>query len=537
METTPNSINSTNSSIKASYIAKKISGKLFGPDNLFTGIFNTLGDSNSGDMVIRHWINEKGVEIAFKKGASGIITTDAREEAIASAIKRGISLILVEKIEIANSFALAWTINRFAPESKRIVITGTNGKSTTTHMIYHILKTARWNVFTNTDSKSEFNTLIDPMVAKLISEYALNSENSYKVQNNSENTTNQINPENHDICCGKNQIDALIIEVSEVQGWLDKVMKNHAFLMTQAIDPDVVVITNVALDHIGLVNSLEEAYDEISGAVKAINAGFVVLNSDDVLVKKMDDSLNQGVTPFYQGKGCELEFLSEAGGIFFKGKLLIGTDKLPFKSQHFVENTLSAISACISLEVPLEDIVNGLTSYRALKRRFSIIKESPRIIDDFAHNPDGIRATIKSAATLTDNIPNNNNNNNNKGSTSSKNKNKLLVVCSIRGSRGDEINYINSQALSESLNELKIDFELIISASSDVVDNLNVVEEHEKNIFLETLESFKIDYTFEETLENSLKTALAMAKDDDTILLIGAQGMDPASELLDSLKD
>jgi UDP-N-acetylmuramoyl-L-alanyl-D-glutamate--2,6-diaminopimelate ligase len=367
------------------------------------------------------------------------------------------------------------------------------------------------------------------MVAKLISEYALNSENSYKVQNNSENTTNQINPENHDICCGKNQIDALIIEVSEVQGWLDKVMKNHAFLMTQAIDPDVVVITNVALDHIGLVNSLEEAYDEISGAVKAINAGFVVLNSDDVLVKKMDDSLNQGVTPFYQGKGCELEFLSEAGGIFFKGKLLIGTDKLPFKSQHFVENTLSAISACISLEVPLEDIVNGLTSYRALKRRFSIIKESPRIIDDFAHNPDGIRATIKSAASLASNSPNNVHN--------IKNHNKLWVVCSIRGSRGDEINYINSQALSESLNQLKMDFELIISASSDVVDNLNVVEEHEKNIFLETLESFKIDYTFEETLENSLKKALAMAKDDDTILLIGAQGMDPASELLDSLKD
>jgi len=304
METTPNSINSTNSSIKASYIAKKVSGKLFGPDNLFTGIFNTLGDSNSGDLVIRHWINEQGVEMAAKKGVSGIITTDAREEAVEYAIKHGISLILVEKIEVANAFALAWTVNRFVPESRRIVITGTNGKSTTTHMIYHILKTSRWSVYTNTDSKSEFNTLIDPMVAKQISEFALNVKNN-SGQNNPENLENFEDLENlenreysNSISCRKSEIDALIIEVSEVQGWLDKVMKNHAFLMTQAIDPNVVVITNVALDHIGLVNSIEEVYDEISGAVKAIKTGFVVLNSDDDMVKKMADSLNKGVLPF-----------------------------------------------------------------------------------------------------------------------------------------------------------------------------------------------------------------------------------------------
>ena len=84
METRP--INS-NSNFLASTIADEISGKLFGPDNLFTGIFNTLGDSNCGDMIIRHWINEEGIRIAFKKGVSGIITQDAREGATESGHK------------------------------------------------------------------------------------------------------------------------------------------------------------------------------------------------------------------------------------------------------------------------------------------------------------------------------------------------------------------------------------------------------------------------------------------------------------------
>jgi UDP-N-acetylmuramyl pentapeptide synthase len=59
--------------------------------------------------------------------------------------------------------------------------------------------------------------------------------------------------------------------------------------MTDAIDPDTVVITNVALDHIGLVNSIEETYDETSGAVKALKKdnGHLILNSDDPLVRKM----------------------------------------------------------------------------------------------------------------------------------------------------------------------------------------------------------------------------------------------------------
>lgn len=520
------------SHISLSAISEMISGELSGPDNVFTGVFNTLGDSNEGDIVIRHWINGEGIKIASSKGVSGIITQDPRDNAMETAIEHGISLIVVEKIEIANSFALKWTIQKFAPKSRRVVVTGTNGKSTTTHMIYHILKRAKWNVYTNTDSKSEFNTLIDPMVAKQISEFAINLKGLKNDSGLNESSEFEIRP---DDISDEKKIDALIIEVSEVQGWLDKVMKGHAYLMTKAIDPQVVVITNVAMDHIGLVNSIDEAFDEINGAVKAIQSGFVVLNFNDSLVKKMKASLNENVTLFCHGNNCPLEFNDESGGILFNGNLIIKTEELPFKSQHFIENTLSAISACITLDVDMEDIVNGVVSYHALNRRFSLINENPTIIDDFAHNPDGIKATIESAAEISLNKSLNNSSDASYDVLDSAESSKLWVVCSIRGSRGDEINHINSQALAESLNALNLDYGLIVSSSSDVVDNLNIVKNHEKEIFLKTLNSYKIDYLFEESLKNSLKTVLSKAKPNDTILLIGAQGMDPALDLLQSL--
>ena len=112
-------------------------------------------------------------------------------------------------------------------------------------MIYTILKNAGYSTYTNTDAKSEFNTLIDPVVAKQIAEF--------------ESLTGE-------------RIQAMVVEVSEVQGWLDKLMKDHARLMTSAVDPDVLVITNISLDHIGLVNSIEETFNEIYGSLEAISS-------------------------------------------------------------------------------------------------------------------------------------------------------------------------------------------------------------------------------------------------------------------------
>ena len=461
-------------------LAQKCQGKLIGINQIVNGKFNILKDAGKGDMVVRHWIDETGVEIASRNGASCIITQNTRGNALQIAEKFKIPIILTERIELINAFAIRWALETYAPNTLRIVVTGTNGKSTTTHMIHTILKEAGYTAHTNTDSESEFNTLIDPMVAKQIAEF-------------------------------EGDLEAVVLEVSEVQGWDDRNMEDHAHLMTRAIQPHAVVLTNVALDHIGLVNSLEEASREISSALKGFKGDYVVLNHDDPLIRDMQSMVPSDSQIIFYGSRTNVEFRKE--GIFFRKKLLIPLEDLPFKSPHFIQNTLAAVSTALALKVSPEVIRRAVSSYQPLKRRFTVLGTDPLIIDDFAHNPEGIKATIKSAAGLA--------------------SGKFHLVCAIRGSRGESLNQLNAQAVAKSIKEVK--YNLIITSSQDVVDNANWVKPSEKKVFIEVLQKEGINYIHYDTLIEALKKALKSAKNNETILLIGAQGMDPASDVLQNI--
>ena len=518
-------------------LADSIGGVIYGsndykPSNGFTGIFETLNEAQEGDIVIRHWINGKGVEIANDKNVACLITLTPKEDALEVAEKLQFPVIVVDRIEFANAFAIKWTIDNLVPNSKRVVISGTNGKSTSSHLIHHILSNAGYNVFTNTDAKSEFNTLIDPMVAKLISEEVLANQG--------------VNPRIFNFICdipNKEVFDYLVIEVSEVQGWGTDLMKDHALIMSSAINPDVAVVTNVTMDHIGLVNNIQEVFEETSGVVKATNKGGVVLNFDDENVLAMKDFAKEDVDVFYTSMDKEniLDYQTdddkkvfydkEEQVIVYNGETLLKFEELPFTGEHFIRNILSAISACISLDIPIEDIKEGVKNYRPLSRRFTRLYDEPIVIDDFAHNPDGIKNTVRAAYDLAEQLD----------------KGDLYIACAIRGSRGETLNGLNSEALAEVIKELrhrnddlmekdssveKREIYLSLSSSADLVDHLNFVEEGEKEIFLANLDKERIKYNHFEKLYDTLGYIMETASKDDVVLLIGAQGMDPAEGVL-----
>lgn len=480
-------------SIKASKLADIIKGKLYGPDHTLSGKYTFLNKAQEDDIVIRHWINDKGVEIAKDRKVSCIITQDPQDDTIKTAQKLDISLIVTDYIEYATAYALNCASRMYASDAYKISITGTNGKSTTTHLLYTIFSDLGYNTYTNTDAESEGNTLIDPKVASELAEFT--QENG--------------------------KIDVVSLEVSEVQGWDDRIMENHAYEMISAMMSDVSIITNASMDHINLLRSFDHLLDEISGAARAIDyddkESLLILNYDDENIRPMNSIVqeNSNVHVMYFGNYQDNDDILAVSykknvGIYVEDELYIKYEDLPFTSMHFIQDIMASICVCIYYDLPQDGVIKSLKNYKPLARRFIKLRDDPVIIDDFAHNPSGIKLTIENGYDLGCNV---------------------FVVDAIRGSRGDDINHEIAEALAEVLKD-KDNYTLFITSSIDVVDHLNWVCDSELEVFEDTLKSENIKYTHIETLEESLLKAYSLAEDDDVILLLGAQGMDPAAGIL-----
>ncbi|WP_457614300.1 Mur ligase family protein [Methanopyrus sp.] len=454
------------------------------PDSVITGWFSTLGRAEEGDVVIRWWLDDRGAEIASDRGVACLVTEYPRGKLIERCNEFGIPLILTE-VDRANEYALRVAREKCAPDATAVCVTGTNGKSTTNHLLHHILDTAGFDTYCNTDFRSEKNTLIDPVVAM------------------------ELREEQPD--------DYLCVEISEVQGLpTGRVMEDHAYRMAKALKCELAIVTNVGVDHTNLVSSLDEMAEAVYGVVRALRkGGTAVLNRDDRYVRQMT---RKGVETVWYGWNegyAHIEKRREEEWIILDEEPLIPVREFPLPVDHFLYNALAAVAAAGALGVDREDIIEGLRTYRPLKRRFERLCDDPLIYDDFCHNPDGVLATVRALRRL--------------------GRSEAVIVFAIRGSRGVDINRQIARALAEGAKDLQkegIRVHLIVTSSDGLVDETNVVRPEEREAFLKELERSGVDYEYYDRLEDALERALELANDDTVVLLGGAQGMEPAREIL-----
>jgi UDP-N-acetylmuramate--alanine ligase len=165
--------------------------------------------------------------------------------------------------------------------------------------------------------------------------------------------------------------------------------------------PSVAVLTNISLDHMTI--------DELRGLFGDFltRSGKVVLNLDDPETRLLADAMPADKlvgygfdSPGATLAGRNLELLPE--GVRFTVEL--GGERqdveLQVPGRHNAMNALAALGAVHALGIALEEAVPPLARFAGLKRRLETVGTAGgvTVIDDFAHNPDKIAATL---ATLT----------------------------------------------------------------------------------------------------------------------------------------
>jgi UDP-N-acetylmuramate--alanine ligase len=164
--------------------------------------------------------------------------------------------------------------------------------------------------------------------------------------------------------------------------------------------PHIAVVNNVALDH----KTMDELRALFGDFVR--KAKVAVLNLDNSKTAAL--AANRSGAVSFSIRDPKADYFADAvapepDGIAFTihNRSEAVRIRLKVPGRHNVANALAALAAVCAMEVPLAKSADSLSRFTGIKRRLDVIgtANGVTVIDDFAHNPDKIAATL---ATLHD---------------------------------------------------------------------------------------------------------------------------------------
>ena len=176
------------------------------------------------------------------------------------------------------------------------------------------------------------------------------------------------------------------------------------------LDPKIAVVTNVEADHLdyygdlpNLLRSFRKFLSQVTGTAILSNADANVWALTEELRGAADapPTLTYGVSGIadLRAEDIHLEGEQPSYTAVWRGETL-GRITLAVPGLHNVSNSLAAIAVGLTLDIPFSQIASGLAAFTGTGRRFERLGETPDgilVIDDYAHHPTEIRATLAAA--------------------------------------------------------------------------------------------------------------------------------------------
>ncbi len=156
--------------------------------------------------------------------------------------------------------------------------------------------------------------------------------------------------------------------------------------------PAISVITNVTKDH-KTIEELIALFETFISNTRELT----VVNADCPIASKLNFKGGEVITyGLDSGAGLraeEVELSPFSASFTTEGARIA----LRVPGMHNVSNALAAYAVCRHLGLSPSELRKGLEAFRGISRRFDLVGEAAgiRVIDDFAHNPDKIRATLE----------------------------------------------------------------------------------------------------------------------------------------------
>ncbi len=166
-------------------------------------------------------------------------------------------------------------------------------------------------------------------------------------------------------------------------------------------NPDYAIMTNIDFDHPDYFKDVEDVFQAFQEMAMQVKKAIIACGDDEHLQK-----LTAQVPVLYYGFNEDNDFYAkdvttDENGTHFDAYVrssFYGSFTIPGYGSHHVLNALSVIALCHYEEVELETIQKRLQTFQGVKRRFSEKTFGNQVlIDDYAHHPTEISATIESA--------------------------------------------------------------------------------------------------------------------------------------------
>ena len=172
------------------------------------------------------------------------------------------------------------------------------------------------------------------------------------------------------------------------------------------IKPTIAIITNIEKEHMDCYKNLDDlksSFIQFANSVPFYGALIACIDSPEVqkmlhLVKRPIITYGLSLQAEISAKKIKYHGENTSYSLYKKNKK-IGIVSLNVPGEHNVLNSLAAAAIGFEMGLKIESIIKGLKSYGGVRRRFEIkgIKNDIMVVDDYAHHPTEVSATLQAA--------------------------------------------------------------------------------------------------------------------------------------------